>query len=241
MQIAICDDDHAVCAQLREWIEEYTEQERLEINLMVFFSAEELLDSLSAGHWFDMVFQDIELPKKSGLDIAEELRKYVECHQVVIDFISGKQDYSMRLFDLQPINFRLKPLKREEIEADLNKACRILKESKYALTYMLNNVQNGILLRDINYIESVAKMIQVHTISGEIIQFRDTLERLEKEYSQYHFCRCHRAYIVNLHCITAYHKGYLLLRGGKKIEIGSYYAANLKQQLSQLDFTEEML
>lgn len=241
MQIAICDDDRAVCRQLRGWIEEYTKRERLEIHLMVFYSAEELLDSLSAGYWFDMVFQDIELPKKSGLDMAEELRRYVECHQVVIDFISGKQEYGMQLFDLQPINFRLKPLKRQEIEADLDKACRILKESKHALTYMLNNVQNGILLRDINYIESAAKMIQVYKINGEKIQFRGTLDRLEKEYGKYHFCRCHRAYIVNLHCVTAYHKGHLLLRGGKEIEVGSYYSANLKQQLSRLDFTEEML
>lgn len=240
MQIAICDDDRGVCEQLRGWIQIYAEKESIEVKLKVFYSAEDLLKSLADGNWYDMVFQDIELPKKSGLDIAKELRSYVECNQVVIDFISGKQDYGMSLFDLQPINFRLKPLKQEEIETDLDRACRILQERKHALTYVANNIQNGILLRDICFIESREKMIHVHTLSGKTIRFRDTLERLAKEYGKYHFCRCHRAFIVNLHCVTSYHKKHVILSGGIRVDIGDYYAKNFKEQLSKMDFMEGM-
>lgn len=240
MQIAICDDDRGVCRQLREWIGMYANKEGLEINLETFYTAEELLESLATNTWFDMIFQDIELPKKSGIDIAKELRNYVECNQVVIDFISGKQEYGMQLFSLQPINFRLKPLKKEEIMTDLDKACRILQERKHVLTYVVNNVQNGVLLKDIYYIESKDKMIHIHTISGEVISIRDTLARIEREYEKFFLCRCHRAFIVNLHYVTAYHKGYVLLHDQIRIDVGEFYAKHLKLRISEMDFMEGM-
>lgn len=240
MQIAICDDDRGVCRQLREWIKMYANKEGLEIKIETFYSAEELLEGIADNNWFDMIFQDIELPKKSGIDIAKELRSYVECNQVVIDFISGKQEYGMQLFSLQPINFRLKPLKQEEIIADLDKACRILQERRHVLTYEVNNVQNGVMLKDICYIESKDKMVHIHTVSGKTIELRDTLARIEKEYEKFYFCRCHRAFIVNLHYVTAYHKGYVLLKDEIRIDVGDFYAKQLKLRLSEMDFMEGM-
>lgn len=239
MQIAICDDERSVCRQLREWILIYAEKESIEVKLKVFYSAEDLLRSLADGNWYDMIFQDIELPKKSGLDIAKELRSYVECNQVVIDFISGKQEYGMSLFDLQPINFRLKPLKQEEIEADLSRACRILQERKHALTYVVNNIQNGILLRDICFIESKEKMIHVHTLSGKTINFWGTLYQIEKEYSSYDLFRCHRSFIVNLHYICGYKNRKLTMKNGEMVDVGKMYVNEFKERLRKFDFGEE--
>lgn len=240
MQIAICDDDRGVCRQLREWIGMYANREGMEVNLMTFYTAEELLESLVENNWFDMIFQDIELPRKSGIDIAKKLRSYVECNQVVIDFISGKQEYGMQLFSLQPINFRLKPLRKEEIMMDLNKACRILQERRHVLTYVTNSVQNGILLKDICYIESKDKMVHVHTVSGKIISIRDTLSRIEREYEKFYFCRCHRAFVINLHYVTAYHKGYVVLCDEIQIDVGEFYVKHLKLKLSEMDYMEGM-
>lgn len=240
MQIAICDDDRSVCRQLRDWIEKYAKKEGFVINIRTFFNAEELLESMAANYWYDMIFQDIELPKRSGIDIAKELRSYVECNQVVIDFISGKQEYGMQLFSLQPINFRLKPLRQEEIVADLDKACRILQERRYTLNYVTNGVQKGVLLKDICFIEARDKMLYIHMLSGKVISLRDTLARIEKEYEKFYFCRCHRAYIVNLHYVMEYHKGYLLMQGEISVDVGEYYAKNLKLKLSEMDFMEGM-
>ncbi len=240
MQIAICDDDRGVCRQLREWITLYANKEGLEIQTETFYTAEELLESLADNCWFDMIFQDIELPKKSGIDIAKELRRYVECNQVVIDFISGKQEYGMQLFSLQPINFRVKPLKKEQIMTDLEKASRILQVRRHVLTYVINNVQNGVLLKDICYIESKDKMVHLHLLDGRVISIRDTLTRLEEKYEEFFFCRCHRAYIVNLHYVTAYHKGYVLLQDKIRVDVGEYYVKHLKLKLSEMDFMEGM-
>lgn len=112
MQIAICDDDNGVCSQLETWILEYQDDNGVKIDIDIYNTAEELFASLKDGKWVDIIFFDIELPGLSGLQVGRGIREKLGNDIVNIVFISGKTCYCKDLFDIQPLNFHEKPLKK---------------------------------------------------------------------------------------------------------------------------------
>lgn len=248
MRIAICDDNVEICKQLEIWIKDYAKNESLDVQINTYYRADKLLEHLEQKQWYDVIFLDIEFPDKNGnglfdkqgIKLGKHLRQSVECNEVIIDFISGRHEYSMQLFELQPINFRVKPIMKEQIIEDLEKACRILNKKKVALKYEQDNVVKGVLLKNVLYVEACDKSIIIHTMDGKEIVFRGTLEKIEREYKKYNLCRCHRSYIVNLHFVYKYKNHTLTLRGKNDVtlDVGKRYVSELKEALSQMDFQE---
>lgn len=74
MNIAICDDDKGVCSQLEGWIEQYNYENATRLYVDVYHSAETLQQQLQNGQWYDMLFLDIELPQKNGIELGQMIR-----------------------------------------------------------------------------------------------------------------------------------------------------------------------
>lgn len=74
---------------------------------------------MKTGYFFDMIFLDIELPKKTGIDLGKIIVEKYDERLVSIVFISGKNIYCEKLFDLEPQNFHLKPIEKEMVFNDL--------------------------------------------------------------------------------------------------------------------------
>ena len=64
---------------------------------------------------FDLIFLDIELKKKSGLDVSNYIRNELGNESVQIAYISAKTGYAMDLFEFRPINFLVKPLEYSKV------------------------------------------------------------------------------------------------------------------------------
>ena len=115
MNIAICDDDKGVCSQLEGWIEQYNYENATRLYVDVYHSAETLQQQLQTGQWYDMLFLDIELPQKNGIELGQMIRSAWKMDLIYLVFISGKSNYCMDLFDVHPLNFHLKPLKHKDV------------------------------------------------------------------------------------------------------------------------------
>ena len=55
---------------------------------------------MKTGYFFDMIFLDIELPEKTGIDLGKIIVEKYDERLVSIVFISGKNIYCEKLFDL---------------------------------------------------------------------------------------------------------------------------------------------
>lgn len=239
MKIAICDENKSLCKQLEGWVDWYFRKENIPVELDTFFSLEQFLQCLAEKNYFDIILLDIELPQEKERDIAEELRSCVEVGGGLIDFISGRQELGMPLFDLQPINFRIKPLKQEQIELDLNKACYILREKRRELSYFVNDVKKTVLLKDICYLESLDGKICAHTLAGEKIALTGTLAGIEEKYDSHALFQCHRFFIVNLYYVCRYKNRALTLQDGTMLPVGKEYVTRFKNRLHELDYLGE--
>jgi two-component system, LytTR family, response regulator len=187
----------------------------------------------------DLVFLDIEMPNGNAFDLLDRLMPV----NFEIIFITAFESYSLKAFKYSALDYLLKPVSIEDLEAAVQKA------KKNAQTRNIN-LQVKSLLQNINVASGGLQKIAVHTIDGlEFLKVEDIV-RLEakgsytdfylqnktvvvasrsiKDYedilSEDIFLRIHNSHIVNLNYIKKYHKGrggYIVLEDGKNIEVAT--------------------
>ena len=159
LQIAICVDDNGVCSQLETWILEYQDDNGVKIDIDIYNTAEELFASLKDGKWVDIIFFDIELPGLSGLQVGRGIREKLGNDIVNIVFISGKTCYCKDLFDIQPLNFHEKPLKKLDIFQDLDKFVK-----KYNIFTSISFTATTLNYKEFPKVVSYAKKYKVDNV-----------------------------------------------------------------------------
>lgn len=229
MQVVICDDDYGCCAKIEKWLIEYRKREKVDLHIDIHYNADGLISRLNEEYWFDVIFLDIELPETTGIELGRMIRDKMKGREISIIFISGKLKYCRQLFSMEPQNFHHKPLKRKEIEADIDRAMERQGKYKQALKYIEDRVTKAIQLGHILYIESKNKNLEILTSDGKRVIVRRTLTQIGQELKRYDFCQCHRSYLVNLYYVERYTDQCFYMKNGDKIPVGKKYINNVKE------------
>lgn len=238
MKIAICDDDEGVRSQLEKWISEFFKMEKMDHDIQLFSRAETVLYEMEEYGWFDVIFLDIELPRKSGIELAKTIREFYDSKCVSIIFISGKTEYCLQLFELEPLNFHAKPLQKEKIFKDLRKVMRRSEEKRNVIQYKEDGIIKGVLLRDVLYFEAVNKMVRLVLKSGEEIMVRIPLQDIYDRYRNYKIVRCHRSYVVNLSYVKKYYNNCFFMSNGDEIVVSKTYQKSIQEDWIRYDWEE---
>ena len=164
----------------------------------------------------DVVFLDIRMPRKSGLEVARSLAG--RCHVV---FVTAYDEYAIAAFDEGAVDYVLKPVTTERMAkvvarvkarlatppADLAALLHRLgmrEESGAPLKWIrasLGNVMQMIAVADVVYFRAEDKYTKVVTHDSEAL-IRKPIKDLYDELDQEAFWQIHRATIVNLHAIA---------------------------------------
>ena len=125
MQIAICDDEKSIGLILEEKIKKLLPDAVID----KYLSGDELIAS---GCEPDILFLDIQMPGMSGIELAETIvRRGYPCKIV---FLTGYDDFSYihSAFQVNAVDYLLKPFTIEEVEACLKKVRSELEKSEIA-------------------------------------------------------------------------------------------------------------
>ena len=128
-RIGICDDDKVLCSLLEEQIQKLSAEFSVKFEIEVWYSGESLECDLKKGAGLDILFLDIELLQKNGIEIGAFIRDEMEDTETHIVYISSKQGYAMELFKMQPLEFLIKPISAARLKEVLE---RSMKRKKYA-------------------------------------------------------------------------------------------------------------
>lgn len=186
----------------------------------------------------DVVFLDIEMPGKSGLQLLDELPRD-EVHYEII-FTTAFNDYALKAFRLSAVDYLLKPIPENDLAEALErlrdrKDQKELKNRLDVLTSNLNSEKEKVLcipvmsgyeylkLNEIEHIEadgSYAKIIctdgKTKTVSKNLKYFENALNDQER------FVRVHRSFLINLNQMKAFSRtgrGTILMESGKEIDL----------------------
>lgn len=197
----------------------------------------------------DLVFLDIQMPKLNGFEMLELTENPPE-----IIFITAHNDFAIRAFEMNAIDYLLKPYSKERLLAAIQKATeRIIsgtaKENKInqlvqqSLTEKLERivVKTGtkikvIPVEKINYLEAQDDYIMVYTDEGKHLK-QGTMKYYEDHLDESKFIRVHRSYIVRIDQVVQlepYAKdNYMLkLKNGASLKISRNGLKNLKDKFN---------
>ena len=186
----------------------------------------------------DLLFLDIEMPVLKGTAFFKNL-----IHKPAVIFTTAYRDYALDGFELNAVDYLLKPIFFERFFLAIQKFQKLQQEpvnSWPAETAMQRSghlfVHKGkkqikVVLDDILYVESLKDYIKIHLLQ-ETLMVKEGISSFEKRIDQ-RFIRLHRSYIVNGEKITAYTKNDVEI-GALEIPIGKNYKDNMLPFLKSL-------
>ena len=207
------DDEKAIREHICGLVEERQPESRIE----AYATGEELLAS---GKRFDIVFLDIQMEGMNGIEAARGLREKnanLGVGDTVLVFITGIKDYVFDALDLYAFQYLLKPIDERKFAEVLERAVREAAKKKERRVLFIKSRNLTLDQSEILYIESRAKKVEIHTAgAAQAIEIYAALDELEGQLGE-NFYRCHRAYIVNMDCITEYDGESITLTGGDRV------------------------
>ncbi len=189
----------------------------------------------------DVVFLDISMPEMNGLQVAAEIFKFEE--NIKIIFATAYDEYAIKAFELNAIDYILKPFSQQRVELAVNRINKLLSEQntekyiKEQQAIKLEAIKKEIIKiplwkndriflcdpLDICYISSEEGGVKISTISGDSYISKDTLSHFENILDNKRFFRCHKSFIVNtlkiIEVIPWFNNTYILKMEGSKEEI----------------------
>lgn len=208
--IAICDDNPGAIAELKTHIEEYVRGKVLSIKIECFRSGSCLLDSPCEP---DILFLDIEMPQKDGIETARLLReRKVDCRIIMA---TGRAERFKEGYYVGAVRFVTKPFCRDEIREALEHTLgtfvgmEIIELYEKRNTYRIEQNQIQYLKAFDSYAEAVVG------VEGRVMRTEDPLSILEEKLEPRIFCRISRSHIVNFQYVTSCDKGIIFIRGEK--------------------------
>jgi two-component system LytT family response regulator len=200
-------------------------------------SAAALRDALAAAIP-DVVFLDIRLPDTDGIELARQLRALER--QPLVVFITAFENHAVAAFEVQAIDYLLKPFDDQRFQSTLRRVEQALasSESGASARYRKRLVVRSIGrvrfvdVAQIDWLAASGNYIEIHA-GGESFLHREPLRVLEAELDPARFVRIHRSVIVQRAAVSELRPlsggDYLVvLRDGESLRLSRTYRAALE-------------
>lgn len=222
MKVAIIDDEIKSTDIIESFIKRFGIESDILLITEIWNNPYEFLDTNISE--FDIILLDIEMPGINGIEVARELRK--RDSKVVIMFITNMAQYAINGYEVEAIDFVLKPITYSDFYLKLQKAVRYKNKNKdESIVLNTRDLVVNVYLSDIKYIEIKGHYLIYHTIK-ENYTIRGTLKDLEVYLKDYNFVRSNHWYIVNLKYIEMIEKSHIVI-SGEKLQISRSKRAEL--------------
>lgn len=195
-------------------------------NLELVASCKNPIDGLDIiqSQSIDIVFLDIQMPELLGTEFVKSLLT-----RPAIIFTSAYRDYAIEGFDLDIVDYMLKPISFERFLQGFNKATERLQTTKGEsvknevefITVRANHRIYKINFDDLIYIEGLGEYVAIHTQEKKLVVL-ESLKKLESTLPSSMFIRTHRSYIVNKSKIISLYGNQIEIQD-KLIPIGKSY------------------
>ena len=185
----------------------------------------------------EIVFLDINLPGRNGLEIYKEFKT----PQFKIIFCTANQQYAVEAIGKSANGFLLKPIDKPQLEETINKVfdelsrehqqleledqINVLSSTEIPGENILIDVEHGFIMKNTSSIEyCYAKNSYSVVVMNTQKEFTvpKSLKELQEILPEKQFYRTHKSFLVNIYYIQKFVRGkenYLLLSGGIKIPV----------------------
>jgi DNA-binding LytR/AlgR family response regulator len=176
------------------------------------------------------------MPGMSGLELTQNLGD----KRPVIIFITSKREYAADAFDLNVVDYIIKPVTTARFMQAIDKAREILESNREEINVKEDefifirdsNVVRRLKLEGILYAEAMGDYVKLHT-PERFYAIHTTLKAVEDRLPSSRFQRVHRSYLVAVDKIDTLDGGALIV-GGRPLPVADAFRAALNKRMNIL-------
>jgi len=184
----------------------------------------------------DLLLLDIEMPGMTGLELTRNLGN----KRPLIIFTTSRKDYAVEAFELNVVDYIVKPVtlprfiqaidKARDISQSLDEEVKIVPDAFIFIRD--SNIVRRLSIDEILYAEAMGDYVKLHTAS-KFYAIHTTLKAVEERLPSDQFLRIHRSFIVSVPKIDTIQDGALILQG-KPLPVADAYRAGLNRRMNIL-------
>ncbi len=206
---------------------------------LLYFEQIEILDKFNDSaeaaeyiktHAVDLIFLDIEMPGQLGTQFIRELT-----HRPLIIFTTAYHQYAVEGFELNAVDYLLKPISKERLATAVRKVEEIMSiriKQTSEQEHIVVNVEykkTKIFLHEISYIEGLKDYVKIYLVDRDSpLLTRSNLRGMEKILPITEFLRIHNSFIVNKKRIEQAFQSRLILPE-TALPVGKKYIKNIEK------------
>ena len=249
--VVVVDDEPPARAKLERLLGEHAD-------FRVAAEAGDVADAIAAVRAVrpDVLYLDIQLGERSGFDVIEGLR---DVASPLIVFTTAYSEYAVRAFEVQALDYLLKPFDGDRFATSIGRVRAALAEPDRSdveerVRRLLAQLPGGaaavqqilvretdrayfLAVRDIDRIAAAGNYVEVHA-GGKVHLIRESLTSFIAQLDPAEFLRVHRSHVVRLGFIAElrpmFHGDYeLVLRDGQTLPLSRRYKALLPEAIRE--------
>jgi two-component system response regulator LytT len=221
VRIAVCDDvehdRHLLMKFIRESITSVNTT--IDLDISQFSSGDDLVNQyINENKRFDIIFLDIYMPGRDGIQTAREIRRYDSICKIIFTTISS--EHALDGYSVYAFNYLVKPTTLEVFKPVFLNAIRDIDVRNHKSLYIKVGTKiQSIPYMYIKYIESRGKKVFIHTLQKNTISGFYKLDDVEAMISDSRFIRSHKSHLVNMDYIKSVERYHFILKDGSLIPI----------------------
>jgi DNA-binding LytR/AlgR family response regulator len=184
----------------------------------------------------DLLLLDIEMPGMSGLELSRNLGN----KRPLIIFTTSKKEYAVEAFELNVVDYLLKPITPPRFSQAINRVRAIISSNTEEVRMngdefifiRDSNIVRKLKLDDIFFVEAMGDYVKIYTES-KFYAIHTTMRILEDRLQSLDFIRIHRSYLISLSKIEYMQEGSIVILG-KPLPVGDVYRAVLNKRMNVL-------
>ena len=178
--------------------ERFSKEYYLSYELTRFNDSASLLEQFHSQ--FDLLFLDIEVPGKNGMETAKDIRQ--KDHSVVIVFLTNFSKYAVTGYEVGAADYMLKPLDYYSFALKMHKVLHLVSQNNdRTLIIQTKGGMHRFSINDLLYVE-INNHDLIYHLETENIMTRGSLSDVEHVLPTRLFSRCNNCYLVNLKHVT---------------------------------------
>lgn len=217
IRIAIVEDEAAYADTLREYLDRYAAENGCRFDVSVYADGEDIVRNYRAD--FDIILMDIEMQSMDGMTTAKRIRESDD--DVVIMFITNMAQYAIQGYEVDALDYVLKPISYFAFSKRLERAVSRVDTRRHdgrSIVISARGSSSRIPVANILWIESRGHRLTYHTVNGEYESTVNSMKSVEESLAGDHFFRCNKCYLVNLAHVRGIEDGDALV-GGDRIVV----------------------
>lgn len=226
LHIAVVDDEAIQIDTMKSLIHNAAKELNILVKVEEFSSGEAFLFELEDYPTLDIVFLDIEMIQVDGLDVAKKIRETDQ--DLTIVFATAFAEYAVQGYDVQALDYLLKPIKVEHMVRVFKRHLDRKPSSKESLTIESRGEVSKVYLEDILYVEVNKRECDIH-VNDKVLTVNDTLKELADRLNA-DFVQTHRSYLVNIAHMSRLLNRDVELTNGESVPVSRRLAKEVQEK-----------